>query len=132
MSITEDIKFQFRARNVLMQLIIVNVAVFLLINIFALVLYLAGNSPDALWRQVRSNLVDWIALPYEPRELLHRPWTIFTHFFSHVELGHIFWNMLWLYFSGRSSWNIPGRAGYSRCTCTGPCAGPRFHLPPSI
>jgi membrane associated rhomboid family serine protease len=101
MSITEDIKFQFKARNVLMQIIIVNIAVFLLVNIFALVLYLAGNAPDLLWKQVRTNLVDWIAMPYDIHVLLHRPWTIFTHFFTHVELWHIFSNMLWLFFFGR-------------------------------
>jgi membrane associated rhomboid family serine protease len=35
-----------------------------------------------------------------PTEVLARPWTLVTYMFLHGGLGHIFWNMLGLYFFG--------------------------------
>ncbi|MEL6989845.1 MAG: rhomboid family intramembrane serine protease, partial [Bacteroidota bacterium] len=34
-------------------------------------------------------------------KILTRPWTIITHMFMHTSFGHIFWNMLFLYWFGR-------------------------------
>jgi membrane associated rhomboid family serine protease len=39
-------------------------------------------------------------LYFVPTQLLSRPWTIVTYMFLHGGLGHIFWNMLGLYFFG--------------------------------
>jgi membrane associated rhomboid family serine protease len=35
-----------------------------------------------------------------PTAVLMRPWTLVTYMFLHASLGHIFWNMLGLYFFG--------------------------------
>ena len=35
-----------------------------------------------------------------PTQVLARPWTLVTYMFLHAGLGHIFWNMLGLYFFG--------------------------------
>jgi len=35
-----------------------------------------------------------------PTQVLSRPWTLVTYMFLHGGLGHIFWNMLGLYFFG--------------------------------
>lgn len=35
-----------------------------------------------------------------PTQVLARPWTIVTYMFLHAGFGHIFWNMLGLYFFG--------------------------------
>jgi membrane associated rhomboid family serine protease len=35
-----------------------------------------------------------------PAELPYRPWTIVTYMFLHAGFGHLFWNMLSLYFFG--------------------------------
>ena len=35
-----------------------------------------------------------------PTQVLTRPWTLVTYMFLHAGLGHIFWNMLGLYFFG--------------------------------
>ena len=39
-------------------------------------------------------------LYFVPTQVLSRPWTIVTYMFLHGGLGHIFWNMLGLYFFG--------------------------------
>src|SRR5262249_20288600 len=40
------------------------------------------------------------ALVLYPPEILAGPWTIVTYMFLHAGLGHIFWNMLALFFFG--------------------------------
>lgn len=39
-------------------------------------------------------------LYFVPTQVLFRPWTIVTYMFLHAGFGHIFWNMLGLYFFG--------------------------------
>lgn len=42
----------------------------------------------------------WSLLAFVPAYILYRPWTIFTYMFVHAGLGHIFFNMLGLFFFG--------------------------------
>jgi len=39
-------------------------------------------------------------LAFYPRGILVQPWGVFTYMFVHAGLGHIFWNMLGLFFFG--------------------------------
>lgn len=90
-SIIDDIKVSFRSGNMITRLIIINVAVFVvtaLTNAFAPSFY-------------QGTLVHWIAVPGDPISLLFKPWTIVSYMFIHSGLGHIFWNMLILYWFGR-------------------------------
>lgn len=67
------------------RLLIVNTAIFLVAFIAAR----AGYGPF---------LIEYLAL--EPREILFQPWTLFTYAFLHLGLGHVFFNMLALFFFG--------------------------------
>jgi membrane associated rhomboid family serine protease len=99
MSLIDDLKHPFRYGNVIAQLIIVNVAVFVLFMLFQLVIILMGYSREELFiisETVRHNM----SLPVEPVQILYKPWTIITHMFMHAGGGHIFWNMIVLYFFG--------------------------------
>ncbi len=90
-SIIDDIKESFRSGHMITRLIIINVAIFVvtaLINAFAPSFY-------------QGFLVHWIAVPGDPISLLFKPWTIISYMFVHGGLGHIFWNMLFLYWFGR-------------------------------
>lgn len=90
-SILDDIKESFRSGNMITRLVILNVAIFAvtaLTNAFAPSFY-------------QGTLVHWIAVPGDPISLLFKPWTILTYMFVHGGLGHIFWNMLFLYWFGR-------------------------------
>ncbi len=73
----------------LIRLIVVNIIVFLIANIWV-------NIPGG-----EASFYDYFALPSSPIKLLHRPWTLITSMFVHVSFGHIFSNMFWLYFIGR-------------------------------
>jgi len=96
MDILNEIKKQFKSGNIIMQLIIVNVAVFVLINIIALVFFLfnIGNAESFV-------LINWLAVPASLKSLLYRPWTIFTYMFLHQGFMHILFNMLWLFWFGK-------------------------------
>jgi membrane associated rhomboid family serine protease len=39
-------------------------------------------------------------LVFDPRTMFVRPWTVVTYIFLHGGIGHIFWNMLGLFFFG--------------------------------
>lgn len=73
----------------LMRLIVINIIIFVIANIWV-------NIPGA-----EQSFYDYCTLPASPLQLLHHPWTIFTYMFMHVSVLHVAFNLLWLYFIGR-------------------------------
>lgn len=95
-SIRDDIKYQFQKQgNTLMIIIIINIAIFLVLNL-AWFTQRVSSLPisDFLLNYVFTMNSDW-------KIALSRPWTLVTTYFSHEDLGHIFWNMVGLYYFGR-------------------------------
>ena len=43
-------------------------------------------------------VLEWFS--FQPTKVLFRPWTPFTYMFLHGGFGHLFWNMLFLFFFG--------------------------------
>ena len=84
-----------RSNTVVQQLIIVNIIVFLLINVPRLFFWLAGYPLDPYYYS------DYLGVPSDLNQLLHKPWTLFTYMFTHGEVMHILFNMLVLYWFGR-------------------------------
>lgn len=95
MSVFSNIKDTFSRQGILAQIIIINVAVFLTINII-------GNLSHL-------NLTPALALPLDAENFLYKFWTLFTYMFTHENLGHIFWNMFLLYFSSQIFFTIFGQ-----------------------
>lgn len=95
MDIWRDIKKTFSTANALTRLIYINVAVFLVFLIFAIISFLFNN-PD-----IEAALLDLIAIPASLSTLLIRPWTLITYMFTHKDIWHILFNMLWLYWFGK-------------------------------
>lgn len=93
--IVEDIKAKIRSGNPVTRLIIINIAVFLVVSILRILLFLTGNS------YLFDELVGYISFPLSAEELLYKPWTIITYMFTHVALFHIVWNMITLYWFGQ-------------------------------
>lgn len=92
-TIITDLKETFQRGNIHIQLIFINVAVFVLTAVIAIVLQLF-NSPAIYCLQ-------WLELPASASSLLTRPWTLITYMFTHAGVLHILFNMLWLYWFGR-------------------------------
>lgn len=107
MSISRDIKSQFSYGNVINQLIIVNVAVFLLVNLFRLSLLFKGYQKEALEMKFHESMLI-LQMPLDFDAFIYKPWTLITHMFLHVHLGHIFFNMIFLFFIGRIFQDMSG------------------------
>jgi len=95
MGIWDDIKLTFRNGSNLTRLIYVNIAVFVLITIIAVTGFLLNN-PD-----ISDKTLDLFSVPASLNALLVRPWTLITYMFTHKDIWHILFNMLWLYWFGR-------------------------------
>jgi membrane associated rhomboid family serine protease len=94
MGIWDDIKKTFRTGNNLIRLIYINVAVFLLFTVLAILGFLLKNP------EIPSKALNLFSVPSSIGILLVRPWTLFTYMFVHKDIWHILFNMLWLYWFG--------------------------------
>lgn len=96
-SIFQELKDQMLTTgNSLNRLIGVNLLVFLVINLLAVILALFQLK--AGWY---ADISRWLMVPASPLTLLTRPWTLFSYMFLHTGFFHILFNMLWLYWIGR-------------------------------
>lgn len=93
MAIIEEIQRYYSRSSMLMRIILINIAVFVLLKLVAIVGLLLGTGG--------AGLLDWVELPSDWLLLLRRPWTLVTYMFVHYNLLHILFNMLWLYWLGR-------------------------------
>jgi membrane associated rhomboid family serine protease len=95
----DGIKRFFTGKSMLSRLIIVNIVVYILVNLVKLYLFLFQvnyfQGPVDM-----SPLVFWTAVPADIQVLVTKPWTVFTYMFLHENLWHLFFNMIMLYFGG--------------------------------
>ncbi|HQQ95345.1 MAG TPA: rhomboid family intramembrane serine protease [Bacteroidia bacterium] len=87
MSVFRRLSQTLQQHGTLTVLIVLNCTVFLLINII-------GNLSHL-------DLLGFFGLPVGGSAFVSRFWTIFTYMFTHVNLAHIFWNMVLFYFSAQ-------------------------------
>ncbi len=95
MNFFQKIKYNFQQQGVLTQIIIVNVAIFLTLNIARSI--------------APPGLTKYLAMPIGGNEFLTKFWTIFTYMFTHENIGHIFWNMFLFYFTAQIFFTILGQ-----------------------
>lgn len=81
--------------NGLMQIILINLAVFVILILLKVLLTLSGAGG------VYASIMEWLMLPASIPSFLQKPWTIITYFFLHERFFHILFNMLFLYWFGR-------------------------------
>jgi len=74
----------------------INTGVFLILQLLRLVFYLLYGS-DVIIDLTRS----WLSLPADFMVLLFKPWTLISYMFLHVNLMHIFFNLLIFYWTGK-------------------------------
>jgi len=95
MGVWDNIKSTFRSGSNLTKLIYINIGIFLLLTVIAIIGFLLNN-PD-----LSSKVLVWFAVPASYKTLLIKPWTLITYMFTHKDIWHILFNMLWLYWFGR-------------------------------
>lgn len=98
-TILDDIKGTFRSGNMISKIILINLALFVVINLIKVFFGHTGFF---------TSMSNWLSLPADPSQLIRQPWSIFTHMFLHVGFWHIFWNMLILYWFGQIMGDLLG------------------------
>ncbi len=93
----EELKHQLRAGTMTNRLIIVNVCVFLGILLLKKSLLLFNIDPLMSDAWIHHLLDLNSAFP----AFIRAPWGLLTSIFTHEQFGHLLFNMLFLYFSGR-------------------------------
>ncbi len=92
MSVIQNIRQELQKHDALTILLVVNVSLFFVINLDVNIF--------------RLGLTEYLALPLDLNRFIFRFWTLFTYMFSHQNLGHVFYNMLLLYFTARTFLNF--------------------------
>lgn len=91
-TIITDLKDTFQRGNIHIQLIFINVSIFILTAVIAVILQLF-NCPA-------NHFLQWLEMPASISQFLLTPWTLITYTFMHAGVLHILFNMLWLYWFG--------------------------------
>ena len=92
---TGNLKYYYARLSVAEKLIAINVLIFIANGLFTLLL---GTN--------KESIVQWFQLPKDFFDFLAQPWSIVSYSFFHGGLGHIFWNMLVLFYVGRIFLNL--------------------------
>lgn len=87
-----NIRNSFRKGSIPIQIIYINVAVFLIIAFIHLMVILFNRSI--------AEFLLLLELPASFMQLLRQPWSIITYMFMHAGILHLLFNMLWLYWFG--------------------------------
>ena len=85
---------RFASATMLMKIVVINIAVFLVLNIISRVMIFAGEESG------RFIVEQWVAMPGNFGRLARHAWTPLSYMFSQIEPLHLIFNMLWLYWFG--------------------------------
>lgn len=85
----KELTYKFKAAGIVVQLIVINVLIFLCVYLGA---FFFGKAP--------YDITSWIVLPDAFTEFIIQPWSFITYAFVHYGIFHLLFNMLWLYWFG--------------------------------
>ncbi len=90
----EDLKFKLKQGNAIVQIVLLNLAVFLFFAILGVFFFLF-QQPN-----LQANLLKYLMLPAAFSNFIMQPWSIISYMFLHEGFFHLLFNMLWLYWFG--------------------------------
>lgn len=97
-SIWSDIKREFSYGNMITRIIIVNVVVYIAVNLMWMIMkHTNGGDEPALYH----DILHFFCMSSDWMYVLTHPWVILTNMFLHEGFRHILFNMLFLYWFGR-------------------------------
>lgn len=121
-SIWDDVRREFSFGNMINKIIIVNVAVYLVVNIFWVIVQLANGIPSTPPRFYREA-INFISISDSPWHMITHPWALITHMFLHEGFFHLLFNMLVLFWFGRIFGDLLGDRRVLPLYLTGGLAG---------
>lgn len=92
---TGNLSYQYKTSSIIVKLIVINLAIFLVVNLVAFLMQMAPVS-----------LVSWFVLPDAFGDIIMQPWAFITYAFLHFGFWHLLFNMLWLYWFGNFVLNL--------------------------
>ncbi|WP_424962387.1 rhomboid family intramembrane serine protease [Ekhidna sp.] len=84
-----------KPNNAVVQIILINLIVFVAARVFKVFFDLSGATESFFW------IFRKLQLPADIGTLLLQPWSLVTYFFTHFDFFHILFNMLFLFWFGR-------------------------------
>lgn len=94
-SLNQDIKDKLGRLTIFEKIILANTFIYFI----GWVISKVGNTS-------RLQSLNWLVLPKDISAFILKPWSIITYGFTHIDFWHLFFNMLVLYFVGRSFANL--------------------------
>ena len=98
MSRIDTLRQRFSQFNIAEKLILINVVCFI-IPFFLRSIFFLFNLPA-------QSFLSFFELPASIVDFIYQPWSLFTYGFLHDSIGHIFWNMLLLYYVSQFFLNL--------------------------
>ena len=92
MSLLDDLKLQIQSGDITMRLIVLNVLLFIVPNIIAVIASLLSYNFDFLY---------YVSLSSNISELLWKPWSMITYSFFHAGIWHIIFNLIMFNFAAK-------------------------------
>ena len=123
MRFIDEIRISFTRSEGVFRLMAINIAIFLLISLAKLVLFLAGSGSMFL-----DNVVMHLALRSYFPALMTQLWSLFTYMFLHVNFIHILFNMLILFWTGKIFCEYLGSSRVVAVYVLGAIAGGVFYM----
>ncbi len=96
MDLLNTIKNKLKQASSFEKILYINIAIYVIVNIFKVVLFLIQVRNAGLYYPV-----NYLALPASLLNLKYLPWTVITYMFLHEDFLHIVFNMLWFYWFGK-------------------------------
>jgi len=91
-SFWDNICTKYKQGTIVTRLIFINTGIFLVLRLTLVLL--------SLFKMEGEGLLHFLEMPSSFLQFLETPWTAFTYMFVHLDLMHILFNMLWLFFFG--------------------------------
>ena len=98
MSRIDTLRQRFSQFNIAEKLILINVVCFV-IPFFLRSIFFLFDLPA-------QSFLSFFELPASIGDFIYQPWSLFTYGFLHDSIGHIFWNMLLLYYVSQFFLNL--------------------------
>ncbi len=91
-----DIFSQIKNGGMYIKILAINVAVFVIINLTSLILFLLNTNQG-----LNYEFINLLAAPSSFTSLIGKPWTILTYMFTHKDFFHLLLNSLMFVFAGK-------------------------------